>query len=337
MERRSPPQKRTDDHAFPVRVKVLVPERGFENLLLDMHHWLDAAVGRGSYAVHGAGAGLTRATAWYFRTVEEAQAFVTTFPMLVLADGTELPTYQSPNLPFGRGVEWSDPVCNLYSMLKSQEAMRRLFDGLIDCAGNMPPLPGIYPDYSAPIIRNGAEGRELVMARWGMPTPPQYIAGKKVDRGVTKHPADDLVALAGLARTGTPLPRALHQLRGERDLARRLAAAGLVRFRRLTAARLLRRHLGDVDLGAEGQGRTGARRSIRLPDLCAERRGRGHPSQGDAGDPDRASRVGHVVAGALVGGESDATAVARWIAAHCTTGREGGFRGGRCLRRPSRR
>jgi putative SOS response-associated peptidase YedK len=45
--------------------------------------------------------------------------------------------------------------------------------------------PGIYPDYSAPIIRNGPEGRELVMARWGMPTPPQYLAGKKVDRGVT--------------------------------------------------------------------------------------------------------------------------------------------------------
>jgi putative SOS response-associated peptidase YedK len=185
MERRSPPQKRIDDHAFPVRVKVLVPERGFENLLLDMHRWLDAEVGRGSYAVHGARDGLTDATAWYFRTVEAAQAFVARFPMLELADGTELPTYQSPYLPFGRGAEWSNPVCNLYSMLKSQEAMRRLFDGLVDRAGNMPPLPGIYPDYAAPIIRNGAEGRELVMARWGMPTPPQYLAGRKVDRGVT--------------------------------------------------------------------------------------------------------------------------------------------------------
>jgi hypothetical protein len=101
MDRRSPPQKRTDDHAFPVRVKVLVPERGFENLLLDMHHWLDAEVGRGSYAVHGAGPGLTHATAWYFRRVEEAQAFVAAFPMLELADGTELPTYQSAHLPFG--------------------------------------------------------------------------------------------------------------------------------------------------------------------------------------------------------------------------------------------
>ena len=84
MERRSPPQKRIDDHAFPVRVKVLVPERGFENLLLDMHRWLNMEVGRGSYAEHGARTGLTDATAWYFRSVEAAQAFVARFPMLEL-------------------------------------------------------------------------------------------------------------------------------------------------------------------------------------------------------------------------------------------------------------
>jgi hypothetical protein len=34
MKRRSPPQKRIDDHTFPVRLKVLVPERGFEHLLV---------------------------------------------------------------------------------------------------------------------------------------------------------------------------------------------------------------------------------------------------------------------------------------------------------------
>ena len=28
--------------------------------------------------------------------------------------------------------------------------------------------------WMAPIVRNGAEGRELVMARWGMPGPPQF-------------------------------------------------------------------------------------------------------------------------------------------------------------------
>ena len=42
MDRRSTPQKPIDDRAFPVRVKVRVPERGFENLLLAMHRWLEA-------------------------------------------------------------------------------------------------------------------------------------------------------------------------------------------------------------------------------------------------------------------------------------------------------
>jgi putative SOS response-associated peptidase YedK len=31
-------------------------------------------------------------------------------------------------------------------------------------------LPGVFPDYPAPIVRNAADGRELVMARWGMPS-----------------------------------------------------------------------------------------------------------------------------------------------------------------------
>jgi hypothetical protein len=37
--------------------------------------------------------------------------------------------------------------------------------------GNLVPLPGVFPDYEAPIVRNGAEGRELAAARWGTPSP----------------------------------------------------------------------------------------------------------------------------------------------------------------------
>jgi len=78
-------------------------------------------------------------------------------------------------------------MCNLYSNTTAQEAMRRLFAPLpvIDRLGNLPPLPEVYPDYMAPILRACAGGRELVMARWGLPTPPHYLAGKKTDRGVT--------------------------------------------------------------------------------------------------------------------------------------------------------
>ena len=37
--------------------------------------------------------------------VEDAQALVAAFPELEMAEGTELPAYLSPHLPFGRGVE----------------------------------------------------------------------------------------------------------------------------------------------------------------------------------------------------------------------------------------
>lgn len=56
---------------------------------------------------------------------------------------------------------------------------------MVNEAGNLEPGK-TYPDYSAPIVRNGeANKRELVRARWGMPTPPKFLEGKKVDKGVT--------------------------------------------------------------------------------------------------------------------------------------------------------
>ena len=39
--------------------------------------------------------------------------------------------------------------------------------------GNLPLLPAIFPDQMAPIVEADGE-RKLVMARWGMPRPPQY-------------------------------------------------------------------------------------------------------------------------------------------------------------------
>jgi putative SOS response-associated peptidase YedK len=76
-------------------------------------------------------------------------------------------------------------MCNLYALTQSQDAIRRLARALTDRAGNLPSLPGIYPDYPAPIVRSRAEGRELTMARWGMPSPASVLAGKKSDPGVT--------------------------------------------------------------------------------------------------------------------------------------------------------
>jgi putative SOS response-associated peptidase YedK len=63
-------------------------------------------------------------------------------------------------------------MCNLYSMTKGQQAIRDLTRVLRDETGNLPPLPGIFPDGVAPVVRTGADGvRELVSMRWGMPGP----------------------------------------------------------------------------------------------------------------------------------------------------------------------
>jgi putative SOS response-associated peptidase YedK len=48
-----------------------------------------------------------------------------------------------------------------------------------DHAGNMPAMPGIFPNMMGPIVRNGASGRQLAMARWGMPTPPWVLTKGK--------------------------------------------------------------------------------------------------------------------------------------------------------------
>lgn len=66
-------------------------------------------------------------------------------------------------------------MCNLYSMIKNQAAIIAIIKAMRDKTGNLPPLPGIFPDYMAPIVRTGSDGvRELAMARWGMPGPPAF-------------------------------------------------------------------------------------------------------------------------------------------------------------------
>ncbi len=68
-------------------------------------------------------------------------------------------------------------MCNLYSVTKGQQAIRQFTGAMRDSTGNLPPLPGIFPDYLAPVIFNAADGeRELGLLRWGMPGPPQYGA-----------------------------------------------------------------------------------------------------------------------------------------------------------------
>jgi putative SOS response-associated peptidase YedK len=89
-------------------------------------------------------------------------------------------------------------MCNLYTQTRAVEAMRQLFSDRLDDLTEpaapqeslFPVAPvlrtDIYPDYPAVILRAGEGDRLLAeTARWGMPTPPVYLAGKKTDKGVT--------------------------------------------------------------------------------------------------------------------------------------------------------
>lgn len=76
-------------------------------------------------------------------------------------------------------------MCNLYSLRKGQAAIRDLAGAMADRTGNLPLMPGIYPDYPAPIVRPGADGPELAMARWGMPSSRKALldsATKRADK-----------------------------------------------------------------------------------------------------------------------------------------------------------
>ena len=63
-------------------------------------------------------------------------------------------------------------MCNLYSMTKSREAVLQFARAMADRTANQPPLPAIFPDQMAPVVRIGKDGlREMLNMRWGFPPP----------------------------------------------------------------------------------------------------------------------------------------------------------------------
>ena len=89
-------------------------------------------------------------------------------------------------------------MCNLYSITTNQEAIRALFRVIDRYVGNLSPMPGVFPDYPAPVVRNSGSERELAVMRWGMPPPPPRAGGLPVN----EHPQHVITALAGLAQAG---------------------------------------------------------------------------------------------------------------------------------------
>jgi putative SOS response-associated peptidase YedK len=68
-------------------------------------------------------------------------------------------------------------MCNLYSITTSQAAIIAPFRVTNQYVGNLLPMPGVFPDYPAPVVRNAGADRELIMMRRGMP-PRRSSAGR---------------------------------------------------------------------------------------------------------------------------------------------------------------
>ena len=147
-------------------------------------------------------------------------------------------------------------------------------------------MPGVFPDYPAPVMRNTGTERELDHDALG------YAATAAHRRAAGhQHPQHLIAALARLAEAGKPLPGAVQQLRGVRAGAEpgdEEKGRGLVRAQRRSAADLLRRHLDRVQGRPRHEIETdpGPPPRLRLPDDLAERGGRADPPEGHAGDPD---------------------------------------------------
>jgi hypothetical protein len=104
-----------------------------------------------------------------------------------------------------RKTNW---MCNLYSITTNQAVIIALFRVVNRFVGNLPPIPGVFPDYPAPVVRNAAAERELTMMRWGMPPPPRA--------GGFRSPISETVlpTLASLVKTWEPVSCARQQLCG---------------------------------------------------------------------------------------------------------------------------
>ena len=94
-------------------------------------------------------------------------------------------------------------MCNLYSITTNQAAINALFRVVNRYVGNLAPMPGDFPDYKAPIVRNGVEGRELATARWGMPSSSKALMDatkKRAEKLQAKGKAGRLGVASGVAQ-----------------------------------------------------------------------------------------------------------------------------------------
>ena len=112
MVHRSDSQFKINDRAFPIRLKFVVPPGVMRTLEvgITVHEWLQRELDYLAWAWGPAHSIACQATAYYFRSLNDAQRFVAAFPQLELADGVKSAVYTAPGKNDGpeaiKPVEW---------------------------------------------------------------------------------------------------------------------------------------------------------------------------------------------------------------------------------------
>ena len=99
-------------------------------------------------------------------------------------------------------------MCNLYSITTNQAAIAALFRVVNRYVGNLAPMPGVFPDYPAPVVRNTERWHRNGDHAMGHATAAAHrrAAGHQ-------HPQHVIAALARLAQAGEPMLGPGQQLR----------------------------------------------------------------------------------------------------------------------------
>ena len=202
-------------------------------------------------------------------------------------------------------------MCNLYSLTKGQQAIREFARAMSDTHGQSAALSGHLsglrgPDRAQsagrPRTRHGALGHAVACLR---------AEGQEVRSGRHQCPQCEVAALAPMARRRTSRVVPFTSFSENEALPDGTQPPVWFALRRDPAARFLRRHLDQLDVGPESEGRRDEQRHLRISDDRAER-GRGaDPSESHARHSDDAGRDRPLDDRACGGGAEAAAAASR--------------------------
>ncbi len=217
-------------------------------------------------------------------------------------------------------------MCNLYNITIGPQAILELTRAMTNRVGNLEPQD-VYPDYPAPIVRQGMDReRELVRARWGMPSSKKAIfdatvkrtekmraKGKDIDDEEFKRllAIEPDLGTTNVRNLTSPHWRPWQGIESRCVVpATSFSEYGTVRgpdgklplhwfaIDQIAALRLCG-HVDELDRRAQGEGRHGDSRHLCVLDDRAERRRRADPPEGDAGVPDDHRRNRRLAARAM--------------------------------------